>query len=181
MKNLMRESIFRRIVIWFVTVEVDEVPCIGQAAPYVVVVRVNGSHLIKNYLIAFLALISTLGSLLAVHHDYLATTATSFSSALCPSRFYSPTPPTPSPFSYLLHLLTPSSVSALRSHLLNGGLCLGCSFQSFFPSLLSRSGFSLQPPFFFRRISNHRRANFPARAYREIPSNVGPLLEPVDS
>jgi len=54
-----------------------------------------------------------------VHHDYLATTATSFSPVLCPSRFYPPTPPTPSPFSCLLHhLLIPSSVSTLRSHLL---------------------------------------------------------------
>lgn len=33
-------------------------PASSQLTPYVVVVRVNGSHLIKNYLITFLALIS---------------------------------------------------------------------------------------------------------------------------
>lgn len=53
----MRESIFRRTITRFVTVDVKETPCTEQATTYVVVVRVNGSHLIKNYLITFLALI----------------------------------------------------------------------------------------------------------------------------
>lgn len=123
-----------------------------------------------------------------MHHDYLATTATSFSPALYPSRSYLPTPPTPSPFSCLLHhLLTPSSVPTLRSHLLVSEVSVlvavfSLFFYRFFLGAASLS-LSLQPPFSFRRISSHRRANFPAaHAYREIPSNVGPLLEPpVDS
>lgn len=49
----------RKSIIRFITVEIDEASLASsKAIPYVVVVRVNGSHLIKNYLITILALIS---------------------------------------------------------------------------------------------------------------------------
>lgn len=120
-----------------------------------------------------------------MHHDYLATTATSFSPALYPSRFYLPTPPTPSPFSCLLHhLLTPSSVSTLRSHLLVSEVSVlvavfSLFFYCFFLGAASLSSLlSLLDEY---RVTDELTSPA-AHAYREIPSNVGPLLEPpVDS
>lgn len=131
-----------------------------------VVVRVNGSHLIKNYLITFLALISY--AWFSLSRASRPPTATSFFSlalslsarlALTSILLYTLTlwlllPPSP----------TPSFVSTLRSHLLAGeiSVLVAVLFSSFSlypsPSLFP----SLQHPFFFRRISNHRRANFPA-------------------
>lgn len=147
------------------------------------VVRVNGSHLIKNYLITILALIRyawfslSRTPQLPRHHSYFF-----LSRSFYPSRFYSPTLPSPSPFSCLLHhLLTPSSVSIPRSHLLEVSVLVAVFSLFFRRSFLEAA--SLSSLLSFRWISNHRRANFPAaRAYRKILSNIGPLLEPpVDS
>lgn len=107
----MRESIFRRTITRFVTVDVKETPCTEQATTYVVVVRVNGSHLIKNYLITFLALIRYAWFSLSRAPRLPRHAATSFSPALCPSRSYSLTLLSLSPFNCLFHHLLHSHSS----------------------------------------------------------------------
>lgn len=118
----------------------------GKAIPYAVVVRVNGSHLIKNYLITILALIRYAWFSL-IRAPRLPRYRSYFFLSRSPSLFSpsrSPTPPSPSPFSCLLHhLLTPSFVSTLRSYLLVNGVSVLVAVFNLFPSLLSRSGFSL--------------------------------------
>lgn len=136
--------------------------------------HVNGSHLIKNYLITFLALIRyawfslSRAPRLLRHRSYLLLSRT-----LCPSRSSTLLSPL---FNCLLFSISSyplSSLHSLRSPAKS--LYLGCSSSASFSIILS--DFSLHP-FSSRRISNHRRANFlTAHAYREIASNVKPLLK----
>lgn len=79
------------VISWFAIIKMNEAFCIKQdIIPHVVVVMyINGSHFIKNYLITFLALISCAWfSLSRTQHNYSSFFLSSLSVLL--SRFFIP-------------------------------------------------------------------------------------------